>query len=523
MQRIPVNQHLMLAFKGYECPEAEDLNRLLYCEPAGFTLFRAFNIGDPEQVKRLVDTLQKKAGEVGFPPLLIGLDQEGGQLMAVGDCTQLPGNMALGATCNAQLAEKAGKVLGCELAAMGINLDYAPCADVNINPLNPVVGVRSFGEDPNLVAELSAAMVRGIQSQGVAATVKHFPGHGDTSTDSHLKMPTINHVLEDARKIDFPPFKLAIQEGVKLIMTGHLGLPGIVEEEGVPATLSRKVIGDLLRNELGFNGVVITDAMDMHAIQQGKSLERDAVKSLQAGVDLLLLTTDPDSHKLAFDGIQKAINSGALGSELLIPSSRRIASLRSWLAANRQQPGLEVIQCAEHREIARQIAEASVTLVRDQKHLLPLHLVPEARIAVILPQPKDLTPADTLSYIKPQLADALREFHGNVDEYSVSLEPNGREIAEIARVAENYDLVIAGTINAYAIPSQVDLILELNKACKDLVVVGLRLPYDLAKFPEINTYVCTYSILAPSMQALSRALFGLIPWKGQLPVTIPER
>jgi len=518
-----LHQHLMLAFKGMSCPKEEESTRLFSYAPVGFTLFRSFNIQNPAQVKRLVDDLQRKATESNLPPLLVGLDQEGGQLMAVGDCTQLPGNMALGATRSPQLAEKAGRVLGRELAAMGINLDYAPCVDVNINPLNPVVGVRSFSENPTLVAELSVALINGIQSQGVAATVKHFPGHGDTSTDSHLQMPIVNHQLEDTRVIDIPPFKAAIESGVKLIMTGHLGLPGVVEEEGVPATLSNKIIGGILRKELGFNGVVITDAMDMHAIKQGESLEGDVVKTLQAGVDLLLMTTDPDSHRLAYDGIQKAISSNKLGADILSASTSRIASLRSWLTTKRQQPGLEVIQCAEHRQIAREIAEASVTLVRDRKHLLPLRLPSKARIAVIVPQPKDLTPADTSSYIKPQLTESLREFHNNLDEFIITLDPDYKEIAEIIQAINDYDLVIAGTINAYSLPGQVNLIHELNKSCRNLIVAALRLPYDLAKFSEIDEYVCTYSILEPSIQALSRALFGEILWKGQLPVTIPEK
>ena len=259
-----IGQKLLLAFECKELtPEVVDEFRKY--SPCGVTLFRPFNIDNPSQLRTLIDSLQSLARDLHLPPLLIATDQEGGQLMSIGDGTPLPGNMALGATRSNELARHAGEVLGRELAALGINVNYAPCADVNINPKNPVVGVRSFGEDPKLVGELAAALIEGIQSQGVAATAKHFPGHGDTASDSHHGLPTVPHQLDRLHAVEFPPFEAAIQADTKLIMTAHLGIPSINGADAPPATLSQNILTGLLRNELGFKGVIITDALDMHA------------------------------------------------------------------------------------------------------------------------------------------------------------------------------------------------------------------------------------------------------------------
>ena len=229
--------------------------------PGGVTLYRALNIDHPAQVRELTSALQAAARDAGLPPLLIATDQEGGQLMAIGEgVTQLPGNLAIGATGSVDLSRQAGHVLGIELAAMGINIDYAPCCDVNINPANPVVGTRSFGENPQMVAELAGAMIAGIQSAGVAANAKHFPGHGDTASDTHHGVAVVPHPLTRLRQVELKPFESAIRAGVKLVMSGHIALPAIDKRNDLPATLSRNVLTGLLRKELGFTGVSVTDA-----------------------------------------------------------------------------------------------------------------------------------------------------------------------------------------------------------------------------------------------------------------------
>ncbi len=517
-----IGQRLMLAFRGKDNLSSEIRDAIKKIKPAGITLFRSFNIDNPQQVKHLTTLLQDAAREAGLPSLLIAADQEGGQLMAIGSgTTQLPGSMALGAAGSADLSRRAGEVLGRELAAMGINVNYAPCCDVNLNPQNPVIGIRSFGEDPARVAEMAVAMMDGIQSAGVAACAKHFPGHGDTSSDSHLGLPIVPHSLDRLRKVEFPPFESAIRAGTKMVMTAHLALPSIDGSDAPPATLSPAILKNLLRDQLKFQGVVITDAMDMHAIAQGEALGANAVRAAKAGADLLLITTDPKDQQLVHASLMQAAKDGTLSREDLAASAERISSLKQWLANQKAEFDLDIVGCAEHRRVADEIAARSITLVRDQAKILPLRLGSGQRIAVIVPKPMDLTPADTSSYVVPNLASALRTFHPNVDEFIVSHSPSENEIASIVEGMRSYDLIVIGTLNAFDNSDQSVLVRKVLGSGKPVVVAAMRLPYDLMAFPEAPTYVCTYSILEPSMNALASALFGQGKFQGRLPVTIP--
>jgi beta-N-acetylhexosaminidase len=514
-------QRLMLAFRGFQTPSPEFLHSMREIHPAGVTLFRPYNIDTPAQLKALTALLQSSAREMDLPLLLIALDQEGGQLMAVGGATPLPGNMALGAARSSELAFQAGQVLGSELAAMGVNVDYAPCVDVNTNPANPVVGVRSFGEEPVLVANLSAALLQGIQSQGVAATAKHFPGHGDTSSDSHLGMARVNHSMAELQSIDLPPFKIAIEAGVKMVMTGHLGVPALNGENDLPATLSKQVLQATLRKEMGFAGVIISDAMDMRAIRQGDLLVEDAARAVAAGCDLLLGTAASIDHQRLLQGISLALENQLLSEQEHSASLQRIQSLKHWLSAHTLHPPLEVVNSAEHRTVADRIAERSITLVKNEQGLIPLRVEDQQKIAVIVPQPRDLTPADTSSYLTPLLGQAVREIHSNTFELSVPLSPDANEIEGILLRLSDADVVIVGTINAASQPGQAELVKRIHHTGRPTLVAALRLPYDLVAFPEVSTYLCTYSILKPSMKALAKVLFGVNPPCGHLPVTIP--
>lgn len=516
-----VGQKLLFAFQGKENLSTEIIKAFKSYHPSGVTLFRPFNMGTPAQVRVLTLSLQNLARELGLPLLLIATDQEGGQLMAFGDGTPLPGNMALGATRSPELARKAGEVLGREMAALGINVNYAPCADVNINPQNPVVGVRSFGQDPALLGELAAAMIEGIQSQGVAATVKHFPGHGDTASDSHHGLGTVPHSRERLHAVELTPFRSALQADVKLVMTAHLGILSIDGADAPPATLSPNIINGLLRRDLGFNGVVITDAMDMHAIRQGELLREDVLRAAHAGADLLLMTSDPQDQTRAYEALLQGVQKGKLSSADLQASVDRITRLKKWLAENATSPNLSVIQCVEHMQVANEIAEKSITLVRDEKKYLPIKLEVSKRIAVIIPIPQDLTPADTSSYIQPRLAESFREYHAQTDEFKIPYAPSEQDTSKVIEQVRAYDLIVMGTINAYAEEKQAEFVRQLLQTGKPVIVIAMRLPYDLAVFPQASTYVCTYGILEPSMRAVAKAVFGHSEMTGCLPVSIP--
>jgi beta-N-acetylhexosaminidase len=516
-----IGQQFLLSFVGKQKPTEDVLSALRQQRVGGIVLFRAKNMGSLAELRGLTASLQAAAEQNGQPPLLIAADQEGGQLMAIGDGTPFPGNLALGATRSEKLAQRVGRALAREVAAVGVNVNFAPVCDVNNNPDNPVVGTRSFGEDPALVARLAAALVRGIQSAGVAATAKHFPGHGDTASDSHHAAPVIPHGLDRLSRIELPPFKAAIAAGVRLVMTAHIVLPRLNEGRDLPATLSPAILKGLLRRRLRFGGVVISDAMDMKAIDQGSGLIVDALAASAAGVDAMIFNLEPPQQVAAFSALVQAARRGLLPTKDVQESARRVLRLKSWLKA-RKRPPLEVVGCKEHRALARDVAQASVTLVRDRASRLPIRLSAEDRIAVVVPRPEDLTPADTSSYLVPALASAIGRHHPRVDEFFVSMNPSPSDVRALCGTLGAYDLVVVGTINATAHPGQGTLVKEAVKQGTPVVAVALRMPYDLAAYPEVATYACAYSILPPSMDAMADALFGKIEFAGKLPVSLPK-
>jgi beta-N-acetylhexosaminidase len=524
-----VGQKLLAAFQGYQLPAAmaELLQRT---QIAGVTLFRSLNVQDPSQVRDLTSALQAANGvqspkskvqglNADFGPLLICADQEGGQLLAMAGTTPFPGNMALGATHSPELARRTGFAIGRELAAMGINVNYAPVCDVNVNPQNPVIGTRSFGEDPALVGELSAAMIEGLQEAGVAATAKHFPGHGDTATDSHYGTPVLPFDEERLRRVELPPFTAAIEAGAKLIMTAHIALPALTGGLEVPATLSPAIMRKLLREDLGFQGIVVSDAMDMGAIQQGLGLVVDCIAATAARVDLLLLGDCGEGFQAVYAALMQAARRGLLSADEMMVSAQRVLELKAWLGTQ-EQPGLEVIQCEEHSALAYEIAAQSVTLVKDVDGCLPLNLASSARIALIMPRTANLTPADTSSYDRPVLAEMLRRHHPAVDQIDVPTNPVPSDIGEVLQQVQDYDLVVVCTINASQHPGQATLVNLLLEAGSKVIAIALRLPYDLESYPGVPTYICTYNLQPPSMEALADALWGRIPFLGRLPVTV---
>jgi beta-N-acetylhexosaminidase len=516
-----VGQQFLVTFEGREAPPNQFLEILRRQHVGGVVLFRHKNMGNLAELRGLTHALQHAATESGQPPLLIAADQEGGQLIAVDQTTPFPGNMALGATGSERLSYKVGRALGKELSAVGVNVDFAPVCDVNSNPRNPVIGTRSFGEDPKLVARMSAALIRGLQSSGVAATAKHFPGHGDTSSDSHRGAPIVTHNAKRIRSVELVPFRAAVKSRVRLVMTAHIVMPALNGGSNeLPATLSQKILRDLLRHKMRFNGVIVSDALDMHAMEQGSGYVAETMAAVAAGIDLLLFNHDLSRVEPACSNLVQATRRGLLSADEMRASARRILALKNWIKRQPQEP-LAVIGCKEHLQLAQEVARKSVTLVFDTARQLPLHVGPNERIAVAIPRPEDLTPADTSSYVKPVLADALRRYHPRVDEFSFGMSPAAGEIGALCERLAKYEVVIVGTINATAHPGQAELVKKLVRQGTRLITVALRMPYDLAAYPEVPTYVCSYSILPPAMEALAEALFGRISFAGILPVTIP--
>ena len=511
----------MLAFEGETVPPRIG-ERLRTGPAAGVTLFRHHNVRSPGQVRELAASLQRGARGESGGPLLITADQEAGQFIALGDgSTPFAGNMALGAVDDVDLTERVGRAIGLEARAMGVNVVYAPVLDVASNPANPALGIRAFGDDPELVARHGVAMIRGLQSAGVAATVKHAPGAGEAATDPHHGRAIVATRLSALEAREFVPFRAAFRAGVALAMSGHFAVPAVTGREDLPATLARAVMTDLLRRELGFEGVTISDALDMRGLDQGPDRVPDVVAAVRAGVDLLLTAADPE----ALVGIERALvdaaERGVFEADELAATERRLAALREWLRvaeATEPQPDMDVVGGPAHRTLETELATRSITLVADPAGMLPLARA--GRILAVMPRPTDLTPADTSSTVAPALAAALRRYHADVDELVVEPDPDAAAIEAVRARARAADVVVIGTIDAHRLPGQARLVEAVAGTGTPTVAVAMRGPWDVAIYPERVASLATYSSLPGSLDALAAVLFGEGAVTGRLPVRI---
>jgi beta-N-acetylhexosaminidase len=371
------------------------------------------------------------------------------------------------------------------------------------------------------VGEHVTAFVRGLQSAGVAAGLKHFPGLGAVVDDTHHRLAVLDASPADLDARELVPFRAGIEAGARVMMSAHLAVPQITGDPGLPSTLSEAVMTDLLRRRLGFDGVSITDALNMEAIPQGAGQVDAVLAALAAGVDLLLTAPDAAARDRIERGIAAAAAAGVLDGERVRRSADRVRELAGWLAGF-DQPDLSVVGCAEHRAIAAELAARSITLVRDGDVRIPLRPAAGARIAAIMPAPTDQTPADTSSTVPPGLARALRGHHGAVDEFIVGHAPTDNEITAVQAAVADHDIVIVGTTAALIEPRQASLVEATLAAARGAVVtIALRTPFDLAAYPASRTHLSTYGILEPSLDALADVIFGLAPAVGRLPAAVP--
>jgi beta-N-acetylhexosaminidase len=399
----------------------------------------ANNLNDSVKTAGLSNDLQRAAlAQPAKIPLLIATDQEHGAVYRLDEpFTAFPGQMALGATRSAGEALTTGKVTGQELTALGINQDYAPVADVNINPGNPVIGVRSFGENTELVSDLTRASVRGLQQSGVSAALKHFPGHGDTITDSHTGVPWIFHTKEQWEQIDAPPFRAGIAAGADMIMTAHVVMPylqsdcDVVTQQGCdPATLDPEIMTGLLRGELGYDGVVVTDSLAMQGVRDKYGDDRIPVLALKAGVDMLMMvddTTSTISLDVAYNAVLNAVHSGELTEKRIDESVYRILRLkkkRGFFDGDRQVDEGKVLDrlgTPAHKALARAVADHSVTLVRNNAGVLPLTNTGQR---VLVTGYRNVTPPSTKIPPTERLAKAISDLGVTTESFETGTAPN---------------------------------------------------------------------------------------------------
>lgn len=511
--KMSTDRHLMLSFEGTTLPQWAE-SSISETPPAGFTLFRRLNMESPDQVAALVERLQEM--NPGEHPMLIAVDQEGGQLQGLVGSTPFAGNMALGAVGDPELTRRVAAAMGAELAAVGINLNYAPVADVSSRPQNPSLGVRSFGQDPSAVATHVAAAVEGFHASGILCTLKHFPGKGEAVVDPHYELPRMELGLERLREVELPPFLSGMAAGADLIMTGHYAVPALTGSEDTPVSMSEQAIDGFIRDELGFDGLVITDALDMGALDQGAGQIVDIIASLRGGTDLLLVMPEHDLLERARLAVTRGSSRGLLPRSTLEASSQRISAVRGRLPTRRLAP--EVV--GSHRDLADELARRSVTLVRNSAGTIPVTAAERDRVLVLEPRPTNVTPADTTEDHAPGLAGAIREFCEQVTGIVYPHDPDPSEISQLVEQARGVDLVIVGTVNVTS--GQAALVAELERSGIELITVALRDPQDLGSYPEVATHVCTYSGHIPSLRAAASALFGHLAFSGRLPVSMPS-
>lgn len=506
------DRHLMLAFEGETAPGwlAERLEK---SPPAGVSLFRGLNMSSPGQVAELIDELQTLNRD--GPPLLVAVDQEGGQLQGLIDSTPFAGNMALGAVDDVDLTTRVASAMASELRSVGINLNYAPVADVASRPGNPSLGVRSFGDDPGLVARHVAAAVAGFHEGGVLATLKHFPGEGEAAVDPHYELPAAHLDRSRLDAVELPPFRSGITAGADVLMTGHYAVPELTGSEEVPVSMSREAIEGFLRGDLGFGGLVITDALDMGAIDQGDGQMTSIIAAMAGGTDLLLCTASEEQRDRAREAVASGLERGLIPPETLRRSSERIQAVRRSLSNASRDPTI----VGSNDRLALELAERSVTLVRDDAGLLPLRVSVDTSILVLETEPTNVTPADTMGLHASMLGEMTRRRHPIVETTVYPHDPDHNTISSLTEGAGGHDIVIVGTVNAN--PAQARLVKSLTATGAKVVTISMREPQDLAVYPEAGTHICTYSSHSPSMSAVVSAMFGDSRFSGRLPVSIP--
>ncbi len=549
--------------EGFTIMEDEVAEIISASSVGGVILFEE-NLQDTKQIVELTTAFQNSAlTSKSKLPLFISTDQEGGEVVRLKYGTSLPGNMAIGATNNAQYANDIGGILGSELSALGINVDFAPSLDVNTNPQNPIIGLRSYSSDPNIVAKLGVQTINGIQSKNVVAVTKHFPGHGDTHTDSHTGLPTVNKSLKEIEACELVPFKSAVENDVDMIMTAHIQFPQIEKETVVsevtgnevilPATLSKTIITDILRGKMGYNGVVTTDAMNMGAIADNFTASQACILAINAGVDMLLMPVsieNESSGKALTDligNIKSAVKDGRIKEARINESVKRILQLKEKRGilsykAPTVENALKVVGSQENHEIEDNISTSAITVLKNENNTLPFK--PEnGQKVVLISAYSDETPCFDYAITKMISKKAIPSV-----EYETYYYNNGSSLDEILTAVSgaDYAIVLSEMLSSNDILPD-SLCSNVTKAviyCSKsnnvkCAVVSVGKPYDTANYTNADALLVAYGCkgmnaedtngslpatytYGPNIIASVEVAFGYKNPFGTLPVDVPR-
>lgn len=514
-----VYPHAYGQYMSFDSQEYLRLEHLVENVKVGGIIFFLSRIYDQALITNKLQSLSKI-------PLLISSDFERGVAQRAENATIFPYNMGVGAADNIELTYQMGKIIAAEGRALGVHQNYAPVSDINNNPYNPIINVRSFGEDVELVKRMSNAFFKGVQDGGMIATSKHFPGHGNTNVDSHRGLPLIEGDKDNLTRIELNPFKSNIDEGVMSFMIGHLEVPAYEPAANLPSSLSRNIVTNLLKDEMGFKGLVVTDAMNMRAITNSYSTAEAAVMALNAGNDLILF---PDDAEEAVNAIIAAVKSNELTEQRLNESVRKILIAKKWSGLdNSSRVDVEnisfIVGIKPHWDVARNLARESITIVKDDESLIPLSSDSNIKYAHISILDSRTFGADN------HFNRLLSKRTGNLKSKTLLLNSAGKDYDEALSLSEDADAVILSIylkVRAYEgdlglIEEQAELVKKILALDKPVVLLSHGNPYILAAIPEVKTYLCNYGDTEVSELALAEAIFGENNIGGKLPIAIPE-
>ena len=513
-------------FTSTESPEYQELLREVKDKYIGGIILQAQRT--PTGVERsqvypsaaLANQLQRAAKI----PLLVAADFETGTSMRLADGTPFPSAMAVAATGNPQDAYTMGKITAIEARAAGLNWIFAPVSDVNDNPDNPIINTRSFGEDPQRVAEFVTQFIHGVQDNGALATAKHFPGHGDVNVDSHVSVPVVPGDLAELNRVELVPFRAAIAAGVGAVMSGHLVVPALEPDANVPATLSHRVLTDLLRKKLGFDGIEVTDALDMGGVTTIDSPPNVAVRAVNAGIDVLLIPPNPDAE---IDALEEAVKSGELPMATVDDAVRRILRGKAQLGLEKNRlvdlNGINsVFGSPKFKAASQDIADRGITLIRDDQKMLPLDATKPLRVLLVA------ISGDPDPYPGAVIENELRERADSVQVVRVDTNFVKANTVQLPP-PESYDVAIAtvfvrvadrkGTVGLPE--NEAALLNQVIAGGKPVIVASLGSPYLVSRFPNAKTWIAAFATQDVVQRAMVRAIFGQIAIGGKLPVSVP--
>ena len=509
-QAQKIGQVMFAGLGGITTPLIEIQALLGELHLGGFILFDS-NVQSPEQVGGLIRSFQETVHALDDPPLLIGVDQEGGLISRLKESagfSEFPSPMALAATSDPVANVRAvARAQATELKALGINVILGPSVDVNNNPANPIIGTRAFGSQPEQVSALAQAAIEAYQQAGILAVAKHFPGHGDTTQDSHSDLPLVPHDRARLDSVELMPFRAAIQSGVAGIMSAHVIFPSVDDAPNLPATLSNKVLTGLLRDDLKFDGLALTDSLEMGALAQaGYTIPKAAAAALAAGADLLLFNATPDVYRATQQLIAEQITAGVIPQQRLDEAARRVLRAKERFGLF-EAPSVDTSAIAswvgltETRQLAQTIAAQGITVVRDSTQQLPL---------------KSGAPVVVVETANAEGLGALL----NAVTLRISDQPTDDEIAAVINQTTGKTVVVA-TSDAAIYTRQIDLVTALINAQVPVIVVATRSPYDAAYIKNVPTVIVTYALPPPSLRALVDVLTGRVSATGKLPIALP--